>query len=165
MSAILDKIVADREKYVCSVKTLGACKLPSPVRHRKYVADGERVFATESESAARFAETKLGHLPTFEKAGPKERIFHDPRWTRVGIVTAGGLCPGLNTVIKGLVEILEFDYGVKSVFGIDKCCNSAFLLTFCNNVLCKSSFTTGFRSVYFYYSSSWNSANTKCYIK
>ena len=118
MSAILDKILSDREKFVCTVKTLGPCKLPSPVRHRKYVADGERVFATESESYARFAETKLGHLPTFEKAGPKETIFHDPRWTRVGIVTAGGLCPGLNTVIKGLVEILEFDYGVKKVFGI-----------------------------------------------
>ena len=106
MSAILDKILSDREKFVCTVKTLGPCKLPSPVRHRKYVADGERVFATESESYARFAETKLGHLPTFEKAGPKEKIFHDPSWTRVGIVTAGGLCPGLNTVIKSLVEIL-----------------------------------------------------------
>ena len=40
MSTILDRIVADREKFVCTVKTLGACKLPSPVRHRKYVADG-----------------------------------------------------------------------------------------------------------------------------
>jgi 6-phosphofructokinase 1 len=118
MSSVLDKIVSDRTRYSCDVKTLGECKLPSPVRHRKYVADGERVFATENETFARFAETKLGHLPTFEKAGPKERIFHDPRWTRVGIVTAGGLCPGLNTVIKGLVEILKFDYGVTNVFGI-----------------------------------------------
>ena len=118
MSSVLDKIVSDRARYSCDVKTLGECKLPSPVRHRKYVADGERVFATENETLARFAETKLGHLPTFEKAGPKERIFHDPRWTRVGIVTAGGLCPGLNTVIKGLVEILKFDYGVTNVFGI-----------------------------------------------
>ena len=118
MSSVLDKIVSDRARYSCDVKTLGECKLPSPVRHRKYVADGERVFATENETFARFAETKLGHLPTFEKAGPKEKIFHDPRWTRVGIVTAGGLCPGLNTVIKGLVEILKFDYGVTNVFGI-----------------------------------------------
>jgi 6-phosphofructokinase 1 len=118
MSSVLDKIVSDRVKYSCDVKTLGECKLPSPVRHKKYVADGERVFATESETFARYAETKLGHLPTFEKAGPKEMIFHDPRWTRVGIVTAGGLCPGLNTVIKGLVEILKFDYGVTNIFGI-----------------------------------------------
>lgn len=118
MSSVLEKIIANREKYSCNVRTLGECKLPSPVRHKKYVDDGERVFATESETFARYAETKLGHLPTFEKAGPKERIFHDPRWTRVGIVTAGGLCPGLNTVIKGLVEILKFDYGVANIFGI-----------------------------------------------
>ncbi|MBR1920369.1 MAG: ATP-dependent 6-phosphofructokinase, partial [Kiritimatiellae bacterium] len=117
-SSILDKILSDRVKYSCAVKTLGECKLPSPLRHSKYVADGARVFATEDATFAREAEKKLGHLPTFEKAGPKERIFHDPRWTRVGVVTAGGLCPGLNTVIKGLVEILKFDYGVSNVFGI-----------------------------------------------
>ena len=118
MSSVFEKIISDRVKYSCNVKTLGECKLPSPVRHKKYVAEGERVFATENETFARYAETRLGHLPTFEKAGPKERIFHDPSWTRVGIVTAGGLCPGLNTVIKGLVEILKFDYGVTNVFGI-----------------------------------------------
>ena len=118
MSTILDKIVADRERYSCQVKTLGECRIPSPVQFGQFVQDGERIFATENETYSRFAETKLGHQPTFERAGPKERIFHDPSWTRVAIVTAGGLCPGLNTVIKGLVEILEFDYGVKTIFGI-----------------------------------------------
>ena len=43
MSKVLDKILSDRERYVCSVKTLGECGIPSPVRHHKYVADGERV--------------------------------------------------------------------------------------------------------------------------
>ena len=118
MSAILDKIVSDRERYSCQVKTLGECRIPSPVHLGQFVQDGERIFATENEAYAKFAETKLGHQPTFERAGPRERIFHDPSWTRVAIVTAGGLCPGLNTVIKGLVEILEFDYGVKTIFGI-----------------------------------------------
>ncbi|MBQ6137997.1 MAG: ATP-dependent 6-phosphofructokinase [Kiritimatiellae bacterium] len=118
MSTILDKIVSDRERYSCDVKTLGECKLPSPVAHRRCVDDGERVFATENETYAKFAATRLGHQPTFERAGPKAKIFHDPSWTRVGIVTAGGLCPGLNTVIKGIVEILGFDYGVNKVFGI-----------------------------------------------
>lgn len=118
MSSVLDKILSDPVTFCCDAKTLGPCNIPSPVRERRYVADGERVFATENATYAQFAKTKLGHLPTFEKAGPKERIFHDPSWTRVGIVTAGGLCPGLNTVIKGLVEILEYDYGVKHIFGI-----------------------------------------------
>ena len=118
MSDIMDKIAGDQVRYTCQIKTLGECRIPSPVRHHKYVGEHERVFALEDETRARNAEKKLGHLPTFEKAGPREKIFHDPNWTRVGIVTAGGLCPGLNTVIKGLVEILEFDYGVKNVYGI-----------------------------------------------
>ena len=41
MSSVLDKIVSDRARYSCDVKTLGECKLPSPVRHRKYVANRE----------------------------------------------------------------------------------------------------------------------------
>ncbi len=115
---VLDKILSDRVKYSCEVKVLGECKIPSPVRHHKYIKDGERIFATENESYAKFAAEHLGHQPTFERAGPKERIFHDPSWTRAAIVTAGGLCPGLNTVIKGLVEILTYDYGVKTIYGI-----------------------------------------------
>ena len=118
MDGILGKILSDRERYSCVCKTLGECKIASPVRNHKFVEDGERIFATENERYAQFAAAQLGHQPTFERCGPKERIFHDPSWTRVAIVTAGGLCPGLNTVIKGLVEILSYDYGVKSIFGI-----------------------------------------------
>ena len=72
----------------------------------------------ENCSVIRFLTEKLGSAPSFERAGPHERIFHDPAWTRVAILTAGGLCPGLNNVIKGLVEILSFDYGVKTIYGI-----------------------------------------------
>jgi len=118
MDSVLDKILSDREKYSCTCKTLGDCKIDSPVKNHKFVEDGERIFGTENASYAKHAEEQLGHHPTFERAGPKAKIFHDPSWTRVAIVTAGGLCPGLNTVIKGLVEILSNDYGVKSIFGI-----------------------------------------------
>ena len=118
LTTTLDKIAADRERYSCQVETLGECKIDSPLVQHQFVTEGERVFVTESERLAKHLEEKLGHLPTFERAGAHERIFHDPSWTRVGIVTAGGLCPGLNNVIKGLVEILTFGYGVKTVFGI-----------------------------------------------
>ena len=47
----------------------------------------------------------------------KEIIFKAEE-TKVAIVTCGGLCPGLNTVIKGLVDCLEFEYGVKEIWGI-----------------------------------------------
>ena len=117
MSA-LDKIIANQSQYSCKVETLGECKIASPVRHHEFITEGERILITENELYLKELAEKLGHTPTFERAGPLAKIFHDPSWTRVGIVTAGGLCPGLNNVIKGLVEILSFDYGVKSIFGI-----------------------------------------------
>lgn len=117
MSA-LDKIVENQGAYSCKVDILGERTIASPVRHHEFIADGERILVTENENYLKEIAEKLGHTPTFERAGPLEKIFHDPSWTRVGIVTAGGLCPGLNNVIKGLVEILSFDYGVKNIFGI-----------------------------------------------
>ena len=118
MSSTLDKIVANPSEYSCKVETLGECKIDSPVRHHEFIRDGERILVTENESFMKYLEGRLGHTPTFERAGPLAKIFHAPAWTRVGIVTAGGLCPGLNNVIKGLVEILTYDYGVKTIFGI-----------------------------------------------
>jgi 6-phosphofructokinase 1 len=53
----------------------------------------------------------------FELAGPRARIFFDPKKTRAGIVTCGGLCPGLNNVIRSLFLELHYGYGVSEVFG------------------------------------------------
>jgi len=115
---LLETIVSNPDKYSLNISTLGDCKIASPVRHHEFVGEDERIFANENESWMRFLGARFGSLPTFERAGPHEKIFHDPSWTRVGIVTAGGLCPGLNNVIKGLVEILTYDYGVKNIYGI-----------------------------------------------
>ncbi len=118
MGDIIDKILSNREKYNCSVRTLGECKIDSPVRHHEFVPEGQRILVTNNIDQLNDWKLRLGHLPSFERAGPHAKIFHDPAWTRVGIVTAGGLCPGLNNVIKGLVEILSADYGINSIFGI-----------------------------------------------
>jgi len=53
----------------------------------------------------------------FEKAGPRERIYFEPATLRVAIVTCGGLCPGLNNVIRSAYREL-CGYGVREVFGI-----------------------------------------------
>ena len=118
MSSALEKIAAHRDEYSCQVERLGECRITSPVRHHEFIHEGGRILVTENETYMKYIAEKLGHTPTFERAGPLEKIFHDPSWTRVGIVTAGGLCPGLNNVIKGLVEILTYDYGVRNIFGI-----------------------------------------------
>lgn len=52
-----------------------------------------------------------------EKAGPREKIFFDPKNARAGICTCGGLCPGLNDVIRAVVRCLNTRYGVKTVKG------------------------------------------------
>ena len=118
LATTFEKIASDRARYSCQVSTLGDCKIPSPVHSQEFIGDGERILSNENEALMKRLEESLGHLPTFERAGPHERIFHDPAWTRVGIVTAGGLCPGLNNVIKGLVEGLSLGYGVKTIYGI-----------------------------------------------
>ena len=56
-------------------------------------------------------------LPTLEIAGPRKKIYFDPSKLKVGIVTCGGICPGLNTVIRSLVMTLCHGYGVRSVYG------------------------------------------------
>ena len=52
-----------------------------------------------------------------EAAGPREKIFFDPSQLACGIVTCGGLCPGLNDVIRSIVLSLHHHYGVKKVYG------------------------------------------------
>jgi 6-phosphofructokinase 1 len=53
----------------------------------------------------------------FELAGPRAKLFFDPQQTRAGIVTCGGLCPGLNNVIRSLVLELHYGYGVRDILG------------------------------------------------
>ena len=72
------------------------------VRHQVEIAPGEPVDA----------ET------FFEKAGPRQKIFFEPRKTRAAIVTCGGLCPGLNNVIRSAFLELHHNYGVREVLGI-----------------------------------------------
>lgn len=61
---------------------------------------------------------KSGERPkSFEMAGPREKIYFDPSKLKCGIVTCGGLCPGLNDVIRAIVFSLFYHYGVESIFG------------------------------------------------
>lgn len=55
--------------------------------------------------------------PGFEAAGPREKIYFDPSTLNCGIVTCGGLCPGLNDVIRSIVLSLYHHYGVRTIYG------------------------------------------------
>ncbi len=84
----------------------------------KFVNDNERIIYDVSlEHFMKVKET--GEMPvSFEKAGPKENIYFEPAKTKVGIVTCGGLCPGLNNVIRSLVNQLSYRYGISRILGI-----------------------------------------------
>ncbi|MFA7174451.1 MAG: ATP-dependent 6-phosphofructokinase [Kiritimatiellia bacterium] len=113
------KILADPKLYSTEVEKLGQCNIDSPVRSRDFIDGDERILVTENVKILNHITKKMGGVqPSFEMAGAHKKIFHDPAWSRVAILTAGGLCPGLNHVIKGLVEILSFDYGIKTIYGI-----------------------------------------------
>jgi 6-phosphofructokinase 1 len=114
MSAAGDYRVAAR--YL-AVSRLGECRIDSPMRGLRFVDDREGVLLDASLEAA---ERRLatGEPPlAFELAGPRERIFFDPARTSAGIVTCGGLCPGLNDVIRAIVMSLHHHYGVPRVVG------------------------------------------------
>lgn len=113
-----DDILKDPEKYDLSIETVGKGTLKSPMKGMQFISEDDRVsLTTDVKHIQEFLKQGI-KVPALEAAGPRETIFHDPAWTRAGIVTCGGLCPGLNNVIKGLVQVLWFDYGVRNIFGI-----------------------------------------------
>ncbi|HEY8241380.1 MAG TPA: 6-phosphofructokinase, partial [Kiritimatiellia bacterium] len=94
-----------------NIMTLGEARFPSP-KHQ-FVNDSLRVPCNVVQGAPPSPDDGL----LFEMAGPREKLFFDPKKTRAGIVTCGGLCPGLNNVIRSLFLELHHAYGVKEVLG------------------------------------------------
>jgi 6-phosphofructokinase 1 len=94
-----------------NISVLGAARYPSPLK--RWVTDSERVPAT----IVRTADARLADGLLFELAGARQDLFFDPPETRAGIVTCGGLCPGLNDVIRSLFFEMHHAYAVKEVLG------------------------------------------------
>ncbi|MBR6324864.1 MAG: ATP-dependent 6-phosphofructokinase, partial [Victivallales bacterium] len=101
-----------------NVRRIGEPKLESTLKDAIFVDDSERVsYCTDPMLNEKLR--KAGKpVPTFVAAGPRKKIFHDAQWSRAAIVTCGGICPGLNDVIKALVNTLYYIYGVDNIYGI-----------------------------------------------
>jgi 6-phosphofructokinase 1 len=93
------------------ITSLGEAKFQSPLSYS--VDDRIRI----PSSIKVLPGEKFEHGLLFELAGPRPRLFFNPAATKVGIVTCGGLCPGLNNVIRSLFLELHFIYGVKEIVG------------------------------------------------
>src|SRR5215472_4856279 len=94
-----------------NLPVLGVARFPSPLK--RWVNESERVPAT----VVRSVDGRLEEGPLFELAGAREHLFFNPPETRAGIVTCGGLCPGLNDVVRSLFFEMHHAYGVKEVLG------------------------------------------------
>ena len=94
-----------------NVSVLGEARFPSPQSF--FVSDKARVlFNVIVDPEASPKDEVL-----FEVAGPRENLYFNAKETRAGIVTCGGLCPGLNNVIRSLVHELNHGYGVREILG------------------------------------------------
>jgi len=82
-----------------------------------YVHEADRVLLDDTLVAAARRLCGVADLPSLEPGGPREYLYFDPSRTRAAIVTCGGLCPGLNNVIRGLVLELADNYGITEVLG------------------------------------------------
>jgi 6-phosphofructokinase 1 len=99
------------------IQKLGQGRIPSFLKGICFVKEGERVLFHSSLNEAKEYFEGGKPVPSFEKAGPREKIYFDPAKLKCGIVTCGGLCPGLNSVIRAIVLCLYHSYGVKTVYG------------------------------------------------
>ena len=99
------------------IKRLGECRIPSPMTGVRFIEDESTVlFHSDLRDVQALMEQEK-KPPCFEMAGPREKIYFDPSKLKCGIVTCGGICPGLNDVIRSIVLSLFHHYGVQTVFG------------------------------------------------
>jgi 6-phosphofructokinase 1 len=100
-----------------TIPQLGECRIPSPLSGVRFTRDDDRVLYHARLGDMKAWIEKCADPPSMEAAGPREKIFFDPSKIACGIVTCGGLCPGLNDVIRSIVLSLNHHYGVKKVYG------------------------------------------------
>ncbi|MCA1961829.1 MAG: ATP-dependent 6-phosphofructokinase [Desulfomonile sp.] len=101
-----------------SVELLGDARIATPMKGVTFVAPDERVLVDVSAGRVK-ADLIEGRNPAaFLKAGPRSMIYFDPSKLKAALVTCGGLCPGLNNVIRSVVLTLYHNYGVRNILGI-----------------------------------------------
>jgi len=106
------------------ISDLGEAKIPSPIQKgargaysRSFVNDADRIVIDVNIENLLTMVKEGKDLPTFELAGPRSKIYFDPSKLRCALVTCGGLCPGLNDIIRAIVLELFYGYGVNNTLG------------------------------------------------
>ncbi|CCH49122.1 ATP-dependent 6-phosphofructokinase [Pseudodesulfovibrio piezophilus] len=102
------------------IPVVGKAKIKNPISFGRFVSEDDAVLVNISKrNVEKNRQSKKAPEHTyFEPAGPRSRVYFDPSKTKVAIVTCGGLCPGLNDVIRAIVMTAHHQYNVSSVLGI-----------------------------------------------
>ena len=113
-----------RDRLQPRISPLKECERAPLLGYEGFVSDDDRVklqalaFGSESSAGATCVngmsvDDACVPLPEWGyRSGPRETIYFDPAEVKVAIVTCGGLCPGLNDVVHGIVQTLFKDYGL-----------------------------------------------------
>lgn len=111
--------------YDFTIENLGPCKVASPIQLSTVTGDFMANYVTDDDFVRSSVDTRLddpcvtpARSNLLEKAGPREHIFFNPKHVHAAIVSCGGLCPGINDVIRSVVRCLWHRYGVRRISGI-----------------------------------------------
>lgn len=119
-------MVGHLEPSALNISCLGDREIASPledlmtqcVPDHEFYTDDHRILVQHELSDVSERIAGGGELPCFEVAGPRKKIYFDPEQTNCAIVTCGGICPGLNDVIRSIVMQAYYRYGVRRIYGI-----------------------------------------------
>jgi 6-phosphofructokinase 1 len=113
------------EQVNTRIDTLGKASIPSPLadaardtRAAAFVGDEQGVLIDIHPDEVAYYHEKGITPPSFELAGARDKIYFDPSKLRCALVTCGGLCPGLNDIIRSIVLEIYYLYGVRNIYGI-----------------------------------------------
>lgn len=108
----------NKNYYNFTIDSLGECSIESPFKDGYFISDSKRILFNSYLSEYNKVSDQNGLPLSLEVAGPRQKIFFEPTLTKAAIVTCGGLCPGINDVIRSIVMVLYYRYGVKNIVGI-----------------------------------------------
>ncbi|MBF0100432.1 MAG: ATP-dependent 6-phosphofructokinase [Desulfobacterales bacterium] len=119
------EILFSTETIETRILTLGTPKITSPIEmfdksetKQQFISDSDRIML-DVHADRILSLIRSGKEPaSFELAGPRRKIFFDASKLKCAIVTCGGLCPGLNDIIRSIVLELYHRYGVQHIYGI-----------------------------------------------
>ncbi len=112
----------DLLEHDLSIRKLGEGAYDSPFNvpgeGDYFIPEDEGVYAIVDRTLIGRLEREGKQVPYFEKGGPRSKLLHEPGETVSAVMTCGGLCPGLNSVIRGIVVMNYYRYGNKRTYGI-----------------------------------------------